>query len=210
MGASTLLNGFISHYCLSYCLFAVYVLFKVHLWTRVMQFQQQSSLSKVPGPRLAKWTRLWIAKALSTGRSHEVWTEMNAKYGLLARIGPRHVVTDDPAITRHILAARSGYERGPAFDSLRIDPMVPNIVSQRDEKKHSVIRAMVAPSVKFTFHLPDPPAPFPPGAFRPSLFLFMLTRAPQSSPAAPSMLSSPLWTRKSACGSSLSETRPLK
>lgn len=149
METSTLLNSLIGHHVLSYCLFALCVLLlKVHIWTRVTQ-DNKSSLSEVPGPRLARWTRLWMARALMTGRSHEVWTETNAKYGLLARIGPRHVVTDDPAITRRILAARSGYERGPSFDSLRMDPMIPNVISERDGKKHAVIRAMVAPSVGF-------------------------------------------------------------
>lgn len=153
MGASTLVNGLISHYMVFSCLFALCVLFKAHIWIRAIKLQD-SSLSEVPGPRLAKWTRLWMAKAISTGHSHEVWTETNAKYGLLARIGPKHVVTDDPDITRRILAARSGYERGPAFDSLRMDPMIPNIISERDSKKHSVIKAMVAPSVRFSAHLP--------------------------------------------------------
>lgn len=67
--------------------------------------------------------------------------------GPLARIGPNHVITDDPEITRRILTVRSGYVRGPWFDSVRIDPHIPNIVSERDVKKHSKIRAKLAPSV---------------------------------------------------------------
>jgi hypothetical protein len=67
--------------------------------------------------------------------------------GPVARIGPNNVITDDPDTTRHILAARSGYVRGPWFDSVRIDPNIPNIVSERDIKKHSKIRAKLAPSV---------------------------------------------------------------
>ncbi len=69
--------------------------------------------------------------------------------GPVARIGPNHVITDDPEITRRVLAARSGYVRGPWFDSIRIDPHVTNIVSERDAKKHSKIRAKLAPSVSF-------------------------------------------------------------
>lgn len=67
--------------------------------------------------------------------------------GSVARIGPKHVITDDPDITRRILAARSGYVRGPWFDSVRIDPHIPNIVSERDVKKHGKIRSKLAPSV---------------------------------------------------------------
>jgi len=67
--------------------------------------------------------------------------------GPVARIGPNSVVIDDPKIARRILSARSGYARGPWFDSLRIDPLIPNIVSERDIKKHTAIRAKIAPSV---------------------------------------------------------------
>jgi hypothetical protein len=74
--------------------------------------------------------------------------------GSVARIGPNHVITDDPEITRRILAARSGYVRGPWFDSIRIDPHLTNIVSERDVKIHSKIRAKLAPSVSI-YHVSD-------------------------------------------------------
>jgi hypothetical protein len=67
--------------------------------------------------------------------------------GSLARIGPNHVITDDPGVMRRLLAARSGYERGPWFDSLRVDPHISNIISERNEKEHNKIRAKLAPSV---------------------------------------------------------------
>ncbi|KAI0844636.1 cytochrome P450 oxidoreductase [Daldinia vernicosa] len=137
--------NFFAHIAFSYCLFVLCVIVKIDFLIRVIR-QQKPSISRVPGPRLARWSRLWIAKALSSGRSHEIWSEVNAKYGPVARIGPNHVVTDDPEITRRILAARSGYVRGPWFDSFRTDPQVPNIVSERDVKKHGQIRAKLAPS----------------------------------------------------------------
>lgn len=96
MGDTISLNGIMGHCCLSYCLSTLFLFFMVYILSCVIGFQK-SSLSEVPGPWLAKWTRLWIAKTLSSGLSHEVWTEMNTKYGLLVRIGPKHVVTDDPA-----------------------------------------------------------------------------------------------------------------
>ncbi|KAI1633569.1 cytochrome P450 oxidoreductase [Biscogniauxia mediterranea] len=142
---TTALFYFLGHVIVSYCLFILCVVLKVDLWIRVIRLQKPS-ISRVPGPRLARWSRLWIARALASGRSHEIWTEVNAKYGPVARIGPNHVITDDPEITRRILAVRSGYVRGPWFDSVRIDPHIPNIVSERDVKKHSKIRAKLAPS----------------------------------------------------------------
>ncbi|KAF7534087.1 hypothetical protein G7054_g6524 [Neopestalotiopsis clavispora] len=121
------------------------VIVNIVFWIRIIRVQMPS-LSRVPGPRLARWSRLWIAKTLSSGRSHEIWVDVNRKYGRIARIGPNHVITDDPDIVRRMLAARSGYVRGPWFESVRIDPHIPNIVSERDVKRHSKIRAKLAPS----------------------------------------------------------------
>lgn len=73
------------------------------------------------------------------------------------RIGPNRVITDDPDVTRQLLYARSGYVRGPWFDSIRTDPYVPNIVSERDIKRHDKIRAKLAPRESFTQQLGDDP-----------------------------------------------------
>jgi hypothetical protein len=137
---------------LSACLVALCVMARLHMWLRAMREKKaKGSLDSVPGPPIARWTRFWIASVLSTGRSHEVWTGVNKKYGPVARIGPNHILTDDPAITRRVLAARSGYERGAFFDSLRMDPEIANIISERDSKKHSLIRSKVAPTVSSFF-----------------------------------------------------------
>ncbi|KAF2970325.1 hypothetical protein GQX73_g3174 [Xylaria multiplex] len=143
--AASLLLLVLRYAIISYFIFALCAILQIDIWARLV-WRHQRRLSLVPGPPLARWSRLWIAKALASGRSHEIWTEVNAKYGSVARIGPNHVITDDPEITRRVLAARSGYVRGPWFDSIRIDPHITNIVSERDAKKHSKIRAKLAPS----------------------------------------------------------------
>lgn len=127
-------------------LFPICLLAHLALWAAFV-YRLRPSLSHVPGPLLARWSRLWIAKALASGKSHEIWNEVNAKYGSVARIGPNHVITDDPDITRRVLAARSGYVRGPFFDSIRTGLHISNIVSERDPKKHAAVRSKMAPSV---------------------------------------------------------------
>lgn len=57
-------------------------------------------------------------------------------------------MTSDPDVIRRILAARSGYSRGPWFDSLKIDPNVSHIVSERDEKKHNRLKYKLSASVR--------------------------------------------------------------
>ncbi|TVY51209.1 Cytochrome P450 monooxygenase gsfF [Lachnellula cervina] len=64
--------------------------------------------------------------------------------GPLARIGPNHLLLSDPDAIRKMLAARSLYTRGPWYDSLRIDPHRANLITERDEKKHRVLRQQMA------------------------------------------------------------------
>ena len=62
----------------------------------------------------------------------------------MARIAPRTVIISDPRTIRRVLAANSGYVRGPWFDSLRTDPYTNNVVSERDPKKHQQRRQVLA------------------------------------------------------------------
>ena len=97
-------------------------------------------LRSFSGPWWAAYTRLWLCKTLSSTNSAQVFVDVNKKYGSIARIGPNHLVTDDPELTRRILAVGSKWRRGPWFDAIRIDPRVPNIVSERDPHKHNTMR----------------------------------------------------------------------
>ncbi|KKY13342.1 putative pisatin demethylase [Diplodia seriata] len=97
-------------------------------------------LSVFKGPSWAAYTRLWLCKTLASGNSAQIFVDVNKKYGPVARIGPNNLVTDDPEYVRRILAARSHYNRGPWFDSIKIDPHVSNIVSERHPGRHNHLR----------------------------------------------------------------------
>ncbi|EZF33938.1 hypothetical protein H109_05523 [Trichophyton interdigitale MR816] len=97
-------------------------------------------LSAFHGPPWAAFTRLWLCKTIASGESATRFINANQQYGPVARIGPNHLLTDDPEFIRKILAARSHYTRGPWFDSIRIDPEVPNIVSERHPGRHNHLR----------------------------------------------------------------------
>ena len=158
-----------------YIPFILLVLFcKLIFWAQVL-YRQRASLSTIPGPRWAALSRLWLVKTLASGKSSDIFVNVNRQYGAsslnfgngmliaegsLARIGPKHLITSDPCVVRRILAARSGYARGPWFDSIKIDPHIPNIVSERDEGKHNRLRYKLSASVskyirKFDLNLTD-------------------------------------------------------
>lgn len=101
-------------------------------------------LAEYPGPKIAAYTRLWICKIIASGESSKLFVDVNKRYGSIARIGPNHLMTDDPELVQRILAARSHYTRGPWFDSIRIDPEITNIVSERHHGKHNHLRHQMA------------------------------------------------------------------
>lgn len=124
-------------------LFALCVCLKLLFWGGFIA-SQLWPLAKIPGPRWASYTRFWLMKTLASGRSAEIFVEVNKTYGSLARIGPNHLITSDPELTRRILASGSRYKRAPGFDSLRIDPHVANVASERDSEKHNRLRLQLS------------------------------------------------------------------
>lgn len=97
-------------------------------------------LAHFPGPWWAAHTRLWLVRVVNSGRSPYTFVDVSRQYGPMARIGPNHLLTTDPDFVRHILSAHSRYTRGPWYDSMRIDPHAPNIVSERGVQKHHKLR----------------------------------------------------------------------
>uniref|UniRef100_A0A093VCR3 Pisatin demethylase n=1 Tax=Talaromyces marneffei PM1 TaxID=1077442 RepID=A0A093VCR3_TALMA len=112
------------------------ILFKIILTLKT----SWTHLSTIPGPWWASYTRLWLCKTIAAGDSAQVFVNVNKKYGPIARVGPNHLLTDDPEVVRRILATRSHYTRGPWFDSIKIDPHIPNIVSERNTGRHNRLR----------------------------------------------------------------------
>ena len=67
--------------------------------------------------------------------------------GPLARIGPNLLVTDDVDLLRHMSAARSVYTRSDWYDGMKLDPNIPNVISERNEMRHTALRAKMASGV---------------------------------------------------------------
>ena len=72
---------------------------------------------------------------------------LKLEIGPLVRIGPSHLLTDDPDTTIKLLAARSPYVRGRWYDSLRLDPHRPNLVAENDPQKHNALRHQMSAGV---------------------------------------------------------------
>lgn len=67
--------------------------------------------------------------------------------GPLARVGPNHLLIDDPFTARRILEARFQYLRNPGFESFKADPQRTNVVAERDVSEHDRLRRQLAAGV---------------------------------------------------------------
>ncbi|KAK0118344.1 hypothetical protein ONS95_012634 [Cadophora gregata] len=114
-------------------------------WHTVRVFRGWYRLRHFKGPRIAALTRFWVARKISAGGMHHDLQAVNERYGSLARVGPNDLVAGDPAIIKRMMAVRSPYTRSDWYVGVRFDPVKDNVSSERDEKKHNELRAMMAP-----------------------------------------------------------------
>jgi hypothetical protein len=68
--------------------------------------------------------------------------------GGTARIGPNTVVTCSENFIRKSNAARGTYRRGFWFSAFKFDADHENVFSERDEAKHTAMRAKLASGVR--------------------------------------------------------------
>jgi hypothetical protein len=112
------------------------------VWYVVTAFYSWYRLRHVPGPTLASFSYLWVAKNTLLGRS-AIELKGLKKYGSLVRISPNYLVTDDADLLRKISSARSRYGRDQWFEGFKFDEH-DNMGSISDVAAHDRVRAKVA------------------------------------------------------------------
>lgn len=74
-------------------------------------------LSKVPGPRLAAVTHLWLALTHRDGQTHRVAQSLHAKYGPVVRVSPEEVIVCSEEGLRTIYSMFSSHKTSQAHGS---------------------------------------------------------------------------------------------
>lgn len=110
----------------------------------VQSVRSYRRLSHIPGPRFAAFSKLWLLRALTAGRSHQVFVDLYKQSGPVVRISPDQVLLGDPEEWRRICAPRSPYRRGEFYSAFRFKPRTDSVVTERDEEKHEVLRKKMA------------------------------------------------------------------
>lgn len=113
-----------------------YIAWSYYSWRR---------LAHIPGPSLCGFTQLcqlyWIAK----GQPAAHYGEVCAEYGKLVRVAPNQLVTGDAEQWRKMGAIKSSYIRSNFFIAARFREGEDSVLSMRDEKAHTELRAKLSP-----------------------------------------------------------------
>lgn len=109
----------------------------------ISSFASWFRLRHVPGPFLASFSYLWLARIILLGITSDQLLSLR-NYGSVVRIAPNYVLTDDPATLRRISGARSKYGRDAWWTGLRIDPRRDNMLTTTDVAAHDHLKAQTA------------------------------------------------------------------
>ena len=126
-----------SYYLLILGLLAVfYVASAVRSWSR---------LRSVPGPWIASFSYVWLARVAASGRQALIYRDLNKQHGSsLVRIGPNEMTTDDPELIRRMARARSAYGRDSWYLGAQFNPYHRNMFTMLDVRQHDRTKAKTA------------------------------------------------------------------
>ncbi|OTA97460.1 hypothetical protein M434DRAFT_391921 [Hypoxylon sp. CO27-5] len=110
----------------------------------VSAFATWYRLREVPGPFLASFSYLWLARVAKSGNQFWIYRDMYKKYGPLFRVGPNELSTEDPEVIRKMNSARSAYGRDPWYVAARFDPYHDNVFTILEAGPHDKFKAKIA------------------------------------------------------------------
>jgi hypothetical protein len=76
-------------------------------------------LARVPGPRVAALTNVWLALRVRDGRMLELGREIHERYGPIVRVGPNEVWCDSMEAFAAIYTVGNGVEKSDFYCELR-------------------------------------------------------------------------------------------
>jgi len=76
-------------------------------WTLAITFRP--SLSRIPGPTTARFSRLYLMYHATRGDFHMLYRGLHDKYGPLVRVGPNKISVADPGMIAAIYGVNSAF-----------------------------------------------------------------------------------------------------
>ncbi|BGP16320.1 hypothetical protein JCM10213v2_004322 [Rhodosporidiobolus nylandii] len=115
----------------------------VLLYVAVPHFTANAGLRKYKGPKLAGFTRLWLAKQTREGYRSVRVHEQHEKYGKFVRIGPKEVSINDPDALPIVYAHGNGSLKTDFYDAF-VASKNRGLFNTRDRAEHTRKRKIVS------------------------------------------------------------------
>ncbi|EME82021.1 uncharacterized protein MYCFIDRAFT_77669 [Pseudocercospora fijiensis CIRAD86] len=108
-----------------------------------MASRMMSCFGNVPGPFLARFTRLWELRQMLRGEFHETIVKLHKQHGPIVRISPNLYSLNSPADQKKIYNLRADLSKTPYYDAGG-HPQRPNLFSTQDASLHADRKKPVA------------------------------------------------------------------
>ncbi|KAG4433830.1 hypothetical protein IFR05_010678 [Cadophora sp. M221] len=108
-------------------------------------------LRAVPGPRLARYTRLWYLYKIYQGQFEKVNIGLHQRYGPVVRIAPNEYSIDDVAAAKTIYGHGNSFVKAPWYRAwMPPDPSQASLFADLDPHHHSLQRRKFASAYSMT------------------------------------------------------------
>lgn len=128
-----------SHY-LFLCL--IFTPLWILLYYFVPYFTTYKHLRHIPGPFIAKFSKLWLAHHSRKGQRYAAVHSAHKRYGTLVRIGYNHISIADERGTQVVYAHGNGFLKDVFYEAFVSG--VPGVFNTRDRAQHTRKRKIVA------------------------------------------------------------------
>ncbi|CAH0042680.1 unnamed protein product [Clonostachys rhizophaga] len=98
-----------------------------------------SSLRKIPGPFLAKISRIWEMRKVATGNIHEIIVDLHKCHGPIVQIGPNRYDFDTMEAVKIIYRIGNALPKSDFYIPFGL-PSYPNLFDVRDPRRHAQIK----------------------------------------------------------------------
>ncbi|EXA30590.1 hypothetical protein FOVG_18046 [Fusarium oxysporum f. sp. pisi HDV247] len=102
-----------------------------------------SSLRNVPGPFLARLTRLWEVRNVTTGNIHNIMVNLHKKHGPIVRVAPNRYDFDTPQALKIIYRIGNAFHKSHFYDPFG-SPHFKNLINELDNERHAAMRRQIA------------------------------------------------------------------
>ncbi|KAK8034312.1 benzoate 4-monooxygenase cytochrome P450 [Apiospora rasikravindrae] len=100
-------------------------------------------LRHIPGPFWARWNNLWLSRQMFRGEYIEVMDRLHRQHGPIVCLAPDFVSISDPD---EIARTKKKWNRGPAYNGMRLRPGQDSLFVEQDAKRHDRLRAKFTPA----------------------------------------------------------------